>query len=349
MCSQQTVKDLVRNSFLVWSRIFIYGKRNLLSARNHYYYIISYLGDDCGVYEDTRVRIQLDGRRHTAFSIFVLKRGRRRDPWHTSRHDAYVRVRSAAAAYRSSRVSRRRAMVPVGDKSSSTGSSSVPYAAEPAVGSGIGAGVGVRAGAGIGARVGGVGAGVAGIGIGIGIGAAGSGLPEPVDNPKERLKECCRKLVAFMCTQVGVGGLVVGYAVVGAFCFIQIEGQAVDAQQHTAELLRHNCSAGVWNATSTFNVLSQKNWTRQVNEVLKHFEQSLALIVKRGYDGKTAEETWSFSAALMFSLSIFTMNGYGNVVPKTSLGKAATVVYAVFGIPLYVLYFRNMGKVRMSY
>jgi len=40
------------------------------------------------------------------------------------------------------------------------------------------------------------------------------------------------------------------------------------------------------------------------------------------------------------------MNGYGNVVPKTMLGKAATVVYAVFGIPLYVLYFRNMGKVR---
>lgn len=195
------------------------------------------------------------------------------------------------------RVSRRRAMVPVGDKSS-TGSSSAAYA-----------------------------------------GGA--------DNPKERLKECCRKLVAFMCTQVGVGGLVVGYAVVGAFCFIQIEGQAGDEQRQAVELLRHNCSANVWNATSTFNVLNQTNWKHQVSGALKHFEEKLALIVKKGYDGKTTEETWSFSAALMFSLSIFTMNGYGNVVPKTQWGKAATVVYAVFGIPLYVLYFRNMGKVRI--
>lgn len=175
-------------------------------------------------------------------------------------------------------------------------------------------------------------------------GGGGRGGPGS-ENPKERLKECCRKLVAFMCTQVGVGGLVVGYAVVGAFCFIQIEGQAGDAQLTAVQLLRHDCSASVWNATSTYNVLKEDYWQAQVNGALQHFEERLALIVKKGYDGKTTQQTWSFSAALMFSLSIFTMNGYGNVVPKTTLGKAATVVYAVFGIPLYVLYFRNMGKV----
>lgn len=166
------------------------------------------------------------------------------------------------------------------------------------------------------------------------------------DNPKDRLKECCRKLVAFMCTQVGVGGLVVGYAVVGAFCFMQIEGQAGDAQKYLVEQLRNDCSASVWNATQTFNVLSTANWTRQVTVALRNFEEKLSVIVKKGYDGRTAEETWSFSTALMFSLSIFTMNGYGNVVPKTPQGKVATVVYAIYGIPLYVLYFRNMGKVR---
>jgi hypothetical protein len=111
-------------------------------------------------------------------------------------------------------------------------------------------------------------------------------------------------------------------------------------------MLRHNCTADVWNVTATVNVLDEPRWRSQVKDALLRFEKKLALIVKKGYDGKTTEETWSFSAALMFSLSIFTMNGYGNVVPKTMLGKAATVVYAVFGIPLYVLYFRNMGKVR---
>lgn len=44
-------------------------------------------------------------------------------------------------------------------------------------------------------------------------------------DPRERVKDCCRKVVAFMCTQVGVGGLVVGYAIVGAFGFMSIETQ----------------------------------------------------------------------------------------------------------------------------
>lgn len=39
------------------------------------------------------------------------------------------------------------------------------------------------------------------------------------------------------------------------------------------------------------------------------------------------------------------MIGYGNVYPKTEEGKIATLVYAGFGIPVYILYFMNMGKV----
>ena len=42
---------------------------------------------------------------------------------------------------------------------------------------------------------------------------------------------------------------------------------------------------------------------------------------------------------------MITMIGYGNVVPRTEEGKIATLVYACFGIPVYILYFMNMGKV----
>src|SRR6185437_11523863 len=50
----------------------------------------------------------------------------------------------------------------------------------------------------------------------------------------------------------------------------------------------------------------------------------------------------------MFSLSVISMIGYGQLVPRTDWGKVITMLYAVVGIPLYILYFMNMGKVLAS-
>ena len=45
-------------------------------------------------------------------------------------------------------------------------------------------------------------------------------------------------------------------------------------------------------------------------------------------------------------LMIYVLLSYGNLVPCTKWGKIVTMLYAVFGIPVYVLYFLNMGKVK---
>merc|ERR1712066_186077 len=50
----------------------------------------------------------------------------------------------------------------------------------------------------------------------------------------------------------------------------------------------------------------------------------------------------------MFTLSVITTLGYGNTVPLTKYGKIVTMIYAVFGIPVYILYFRNIGQVFAS-
>lgn len=74
----------------------------------------------------------------------------------------------------------------------------------------------------------------------------------------------------------------------------------------------------------------------------------LDLTLTGGYDGRTNQERWTFPSALMFSLSVFTMIGFGHLVPRTQWGKIATMLYAVVGIPVYVLYFMNMGQVLAS-
>ncbi|KAI5711971.1 TWiK family of potassium channels protein 7 [Diaphorina citri] len=164
-------------------------------------------------------------------------------------------------------------------------------------------------------------------------------------NPREKVKDYCRKLVAFMCTQVGVGGLIVGYAVVGAFSFSWIETKEERPQIARVEDLTNKTVLKLWEITVYYNIMNKTSWQNACDETLLIYQKNLTHQVKDGYDGRTVHEIWSFPAALMFSLSIFTMIGYGNMVPRTLLGKATTVVYAVFGIPLYVLYFRNMGKV----
>ena len=39
---------------------------------------------------------------------------------------------------------------------------------------------------------------------------------------------------------------------------------------------------------------------------------------------------------------------YGNIVARTEYGKIVTMIYSVFAIPLYVLYFRTIGKVKIE-
>lgn len=166
-------------------------------------------------------------------------------------------------------------------------------------------------------------------------------------DPREKIKDCCRKFVAFMCTQVGVGGLVVGYTIVGAFSFQYIETRERYPLNSVVKDLNNITVQNIWNTSylCNQNVCNKTLYKIEMNRTLFEYQTKLVDVIKRGYDGRLPEQIWTIPTALMFSLSIITMIGYGNMVPRTSWGKGITVLYAVVGIPLYVLYFLNMGEV----
>ncbi|KRT84405.1 ion channel, partial [Oryctes borbonicus] len=37
--------------------------------------------------------------------------------------------------------------------------------------------------------------------------------------------------------------------------------------------------------------------------------------------------------------------GYGNIVPKSDWGKITTIIYAIIGMPLFLLYLSNIGDI----
>ncbi|XP_018564666.1 two pore potassium channel protein sup-9 [Anoplophora glabripennis] len=167
----------------------------------------------------------------------------------------------------------------------------------------------------------------------------GSSSASDVD-PREKIKECCRKLIAFMCTQVGVGALVFGYTLIGAVTFMHIEEKGQNTKEGVMNETRINYSMRLYETALIVNGYNITTFAPAIDEVLKDYQKKVVEIFKDGYD---PQDEWTFPSALMFSLSIITMIGYGNMVPKTGQGRLATVIYAGFGIPLYILYFMNVG------
>ena len=151
-----------------------------------------------------------------------------------------------------------------------------------------------------------------------------------------------------MFTQVGVGGLVVSYAFMGAIAFKTIEGKDTNDTNIRVTNMRSAYVTRLWNVTDHLNVLHKDRWYFDVRQLLIEYQHEMAMAIEKGYDARTNEERWTFPSALMFSLSVFTMIGFGHLVPRTNWGKIATMLYAVFGIPVYVLYFMNMGQVLAS-
>lgn len=111
--------------------------------------------------------------------------------------------------------------------------------------------------------------------------------------------------------QVGVCGLVVAYNIMGAFAFRAIEGEYGDASPEEAALrLREDTVRRLWNITARLNILEQKQWRVEVTNTLEDFQGHVVPLVKaRGYRGVLPIQAWSFSAALMYSLSVYTTIG----------------------------------------
>ncbi|CRK98167.1 CLUMA_CG011533, isoform A [Clunio marinus] len=138
------------------------------------------------------------------------------------------------------------------------------------------------------------------------------------------------------------------------------------AMQDVVEV-RDRCVENIWDVTVSLNVLYRENWTRLAASEIAKFQDQL---IKRLIDDMSSQmETlspstgaitvsthqltpgvvydydWSFARAFLYSLTVLTTIGYGTIAPRTTLGRVVTLAYALFGIPLTLIYLSSTGGV----
>jgi hypothetical protein len=125
-----------------------------------------------------------------------------------------------------------------------------------------------------------------------------------------RLAFTAHSIFAFFFTQVGVFALLVSYMIFGAHLFSSLESESQIECAVKANLTREAFARDLWNITLRTNVLFGNEWRIMTNDLLFEFQNATVENVRKGYTGNNVGvKIWTFSAALMFSLTVFTTIG----------------------------------------
>ncbi|XP_030754935.1 TWiK family of potassium channels protein 7-like [Sitophilus oryzae] len=191
--------------------------------------------------------------------------------------------------------------------------------------------------------------------------------------PKEPSFFCCcyscpgPRSTSILAT-LGICCLVLAYTIIGAFTFMALEGDlyqdtAVAASKANPQsdnnaigALRAETVSRLWSITEDLNILYKENWTKLAAEEVLVFQDALFKALRNSDSGYSANvgtmsyyqqnlHKWSFSSSFLYSLTLITTIGYGSVSPRTSWGKLVTIIYALIGIPLMLLYLSTTGDV----
>lgn len=160
-----------------------------------------------------------------------------------------------------------------------------------------------------------------------------------------RIRAYLRALLAFLFSNVGVIVLVVAYTIAGAFMFQAIEGAGEVDRAARMEQIRNSTALYLWeNVTLALNLFNETALKELISLELREYQAEVVAAVRHGWDGVRSSRQWSFSSAFLFSLTVITTIGYGHLSPKTNWGKLITIMYALLGMPLFLLYLSNVGE-----
>nr|XP_039259396.1 potassium channel subfamily K member 16-like isoform X1 [Styela clava] len=129
------------------------------------------------------------------------------------------------------------------------------------------------------------------------------------------------------------------YLVIGGAIFMAIEGPynkklCLEANESVILLINN-----INNDSANASMDDLRNLTTLISESASYgFEFNFTSLTS------TCTDNWSFEGSVFFAGTVVTTIGYGNMSPKSPLGRAICIIYALIGIPLFALMFGGLGE-----
>ncbi|XP_043265802.1 uncharacterized protein LOC122405265 isoform X1 [Colletes gigas] len=135
--------------------------------------------------------------------------------------------------------------------------------------------------------------------------------------------------------------LVMIYCGLGAFIFRFTEGAFEAFYKCGVKRVKRDFLDSLWNYSHN---LREDDWKSMARKKLMEFEEQLHTAHEAGVQTYSGQRSWSFLNAVLYCLTVITTIGYGHISPSTSTGRAITIVYAIFGIPMFLIILADFGK-----
>ncbi|XP_034937772.1 uncharacterized protein [Chelonus insularis] len=135
--------------------------------------------------------------------------------------------------------------------------------------------------------------------------------------------------------------LIIIYCGLGAFVFRFIEGAFETFYKCGVKRVKRDFLDSLWNYSHN---LREDDWKSMARRKLMEFEEQLHAAHEAGVHSYSGQKSWTFLNAVVYCLTVITTIGYGHISPSTTTGRAVTIVYAIFGIPMFLIILADFGK-----
>ncbi|ETN63051.1 hypothetical protein AND_005243 [Anopheles darlingi] len=156
------------------------------------------------------------------------------------------------------------------------------------------------------------------------------------DHPEERLR--MRLQVNHCVFYFGVMVLLCG---VGGIAFRLTEGTFESQYKCGVKRVKREFIDQLWLSSHSQR---EEDWKLSARNRLRKFEEELQIAFEAGMKSYSGNTAWNFVNGVIYSLTVVSTIGYGHISPSTTTGRALTIVYAIIGIPIFLIVLADFGK-----